>query len=111
MDYQNQRVISIISQVGNYLREPLPDTKQAGIEHLTGLEKLRFDLLEVTVDWQKLLAEKKSQYLHPKDPNFTELDRTTMLNATIANIQRDVSFLVELNTLITQRLELAKTIY
>lgn len=111
MDYSNERVINIISQVGNYLREPLPDTKTAGIEHITGLEKLRFELLEVTVDWQKLLAEKKNQYLHPKDANLTELDRTTMLNASLANIQRDVSFLVELNTLIAQRIELAQTIY
>lgn len=111
MNYENTRVTTIIAKIGNYLREELPDDQGELEEHLTKLEALRFELLEVTVDWQRLLSEKKSQYLHPKDTNLTELDRTTMLNASIGNIQRDVNFLVGLDGLITQRLELGKLLY
>lgn len=109
--YENKPVIAIIASIGNYLREELPRDQAKLRDHLAGLEAQRMELLEVTVDWKMLLAEKKSQYLHPKDANLTELDRTTMLNASIANIQRDVSFLEVLVDLVTQRIQLGKTIY
>lgn len=109
--YDNSRVTSIISRIGNYLREELPEDTVEGERHMAGLDALRFELLEVTVDWKQLLTEKKSQYLHPKDSNLTELDRRISLNASIANIERDVDFLTGLHDLITQRIELGKSLY
>lgn len=111
MNYDNSRVIDIIARIGNYLREPIPIASPEIKTHLTYLEALRYELLEVRVDWQKMLAEKKGQYLHPKDAQFTELDRKTMLNAQLANIERDVTFLLGLEDLINQRIELGKTLY
>ena len=111
MNYDNSRVTSIISRIGNYLREELPEDDVEGERHLAALEALCFELLEVTVDWKCLLAEKKSQYLHPKDSAMTELDRKVSLNASVATIKRDVDFLTGLQTLVTQRIELAKSIY
>lgn len=111
MDYSNQRVTDIIAKIGHYLKRELPDDDIEGEHHLVGLEALRFELLEVTVDWKKLVAEKKSQYLHPKETNLTELDRTISLNASLSVIQRDLDFLIGLDKLVTERLELGKTIY
>lgn len=109
--YDNSRVTSIISQIGNYLREELPEDQIEGERHLAALDALRFELLEVTVDWKCLLAEKKSQYLHPKDSSMTELDRRVSLNASVATIERDVDFLMGLQDLVTQRIELGKSLY
>lgn len=104
--YDNERVISIVSKVGVYLRDPISiNTLKTKI---VGLESLRMELLEVRVDWQQLLAEKKNQMLYPKDKDKTELDRRVMLNASIANIERDCEFLVGLEKLVEQRLELER---
>lgn len=108
--YDATRVNTIIALVGNYLREKLPKDNEELAKQLVELEALRFQLLEVTVDWQQLLAEKKGQYLHPKDSNFTELDRRVMLNAHLANIERDVNFLLGLELLVTQHLQLGKAL-
>lgn len=106
--YDNKRVLDIVSKVGALLREPL---KPGPIEpKLVALEPLQFELLEVRVDWQMLLSEKKNQYLHPKDKDMTELDRRTQLNASLANIERDCEFLVGLEKLVEQRIELGKAL-
>lgn len=110
MNYDNKRVLDIVSRVGALLREPirLPD-KQRELQ-LIAIEALSFELLEVRVDWQMLLAEKKSQYLHPKDKDLTEMDRKISLNASLANIERDCSFLTGLEKLVEQRIQLGKAL-
>ena len=104
--YDNSRVMDIISRVGALLRVPIV----VGGQDLPALDALRFELLEVRVDWGQMLAEKKSQYLHPKDKNLTELDRKISLNASLANIERDYEFLVGLEKLVEQRIELGKAL-
>lgn len=96
----------IIRRVGVFLREPIPEVDIE--DHLSGLEALRFDLAEATVDWQRLLAEKKNQMLHPKDKELTDMDRKVMLNASIAVIERDYEFLLRLEGLVSDRLDLGK---
>ena len=111
MNYENTRVTTIIAKTGNYLNEPIPGSKEAIHAHVRGLERLGFELLEVRVDWQMLLDEKKAQNLHPKDAHLTEMDRKVDLNARIANIERDVSFLKGLETLVAQRIDIARSLY
>lgn len=104
--YENTRVTDIIARVGAYLRQPLSIHKSELIKALTALESLRIDLLEVSVDWQEMLAEKKAQYLMPKDKDWTELDRKTRLNAQLANIERDAEFLAGLQVIVQERIKL-----
>jgi hypothetical protein len=105
--YDNQRVMDIVSRVGAMLREPLGGNLSA---QLVGLEALRSDLLAVRVDWQQMLAEKKAQYLMPKTKDTNDIDRRVSLNASLANIERDVEFLVGLEALVKERLELGRAL-
>lgn len=98
--YDNQDVVSIVSRLGAVLREPV------GSCDISLLDSLRFDLLDVRVRWGAMLAEKKSQYLHPKDPTLTELDRKVMLNASLANIERDYEFLLGCEVLVESKINL-----
>lgn len=75
---------------------------------LRGLDSVRLDLAKTRADWGQLLAEKKNQMLHPKDKELTEMDRRIMLNASVAQIERDYDFLCTLETLVHERLELGK---
>lgn len=106
MDYHPPT--EIISKIGAFLREPLPSTKNDLKDALIGLEGLRMELLDARVNWQMMLAEKRAQYLMPKDKDWTELDRKTRLNAQLANIERDTEFLLGLEKLVTERIQLGK---
>lgn len=98
--YESPQIIRVI---GELLRQELPSGK-ALTTYLKALENYRYDLAEARVDWLKLLHEKEAQMLHPKDKDFTELDRRTMLHASVAVIRRDYEFLVAIETIVDQRL-------
>lgn len=95
--------------VGRYLSEPLRyKDKEALKLDLVDLDAVRMKLSEARVDWLKLLHEKESQMLHPKDKDLTEMDRKVMLNASVAVIKRDYEFLVSLEKLVEERLALGR---
>lgn len=98
----------IIRRVGEYLRAGLPNDEVAMRIHLADIDRLQFDLTERRVDWLRLLSEKKNQMLHPKDKDLTDMDRKIMLNASVAVIERDYEFLVKLEELVKDRIELGK---
>lgn len=109
--YDNSKLLAIVSKVGEHLREPLDyHSPELVKEALVSLECLRADLLEVRVSWKQLLDEKRSQYLHPKDKDLTEMDRRIGLNASLANIERDYEFVFGLEKLIEQRMELGRVL-
>lgn len=99
---------AIIAKVGRYLGKALPDDREALIKHIKGLEALRFELAEAVAEQHKLVAEMKQRMLHPKDKDYTELDRNVMLDAHISVIRKDYEFLVEIQTIIRDRIDLAK---
>ena len=98
----------IMRKVGEFLREPLSLDIPVLQGQLTGLEALRYDLADKRTQWYQTLAEKKNQMLYPKDKEKTELDRKVMLNASVALIEKDYLFLVALEELIQERLQLGK---
>lgn len=106
MDYQSPT--PIIKRVGIYLNNAMPLSRSKLIDHLQGLEATRKELAEAVVDWHLKVAKSKNQMLHPKDKDLTELDRTVMLEAHISVIRRDYEFLVKLEELVKDRIELAK---
>lgn len=103
----------IIKRAGDYLRVPLPKEKTKLVEHLIGLESIRFELAETAVDTLKLLYDKRKQMLWPKDipvgkKEPTELDRSTYLNADTSIVERDYQFLIRIEALVKERIELAQ---
>lgn len=74
------------------------------------LERLRLELSEAKVDFHMKLQEKRRQMLWPKDKDFTELDRKTRLDGDVAVYQRNYDFLVELDDIVRERIELYKTL-
>lgn len=101
MDYVSPN--SIIAKLGSILREPIPNDLT---EHIKNIESKLFELVEAKVETHRFLQEKRNQMLHPKDKDLTELDRTTMLNSSVAVIQRDYDFLCEVHSLALRRLDI-----
>lgn len=99
-----------IKRVGAYLSVALPSNKQKLVDALIGLEACQFELSQKTVEWHKLLADKKAIALRPKDKDYTELDRTTLLDADVSIIRSDYEFLVKLEELVKGRIELGKVL-
>lgn len=92
----------IIGKVGALLRQPMtPD-------NLKELDALRFELLETKNDLMQTLYEQRSRMLMPKDKNLSELDRKVSMNASTAVMERDYTFLCDLDRIIEQRLQLAQ---
>jgi hypothetical protein len=106
MEYQSPL---IIIEIGKYLRSPMPLAQEDLEGHMIGLEALRYELAQATVDQLQLLYQKKKQMLWPKDAEkgMTELDRNTRLNADVSIIDRDYQFLLRLEPLVEFRLQMA----
>lgn len=101
----------VIHSVAGYLGQPLPTSEKDLKQHLVGLDSVRMELAEARVDWHRLLHEKESQMLHPKDAMFTEMDRKVMLNASVAVIRRDYDYLLTLEQLIQERLAFGRELW
>lgn len=108
MEYQSPT--GIMKRVGVYMSVAMPTNKSKLAGHLLGLDGCRFDLALKAVEWHMLLADKKRQVLHPKDKDLTELDRTVMLEANVSIIRSDYEFLIRLEELVKDRIELGKTL-
>lgn len=109
MDTQVLPSEKILSEVGAYLRQPLPRAQEDLEAHVIGLDALRFQLAQVTTDSLQTLYQKRKQMLWPKDAekSLTELDRTTRLNGDVAVLERDYQFLLRIEALVESRLNLA----
>lgn len=95
----------IIDKLQPYLSIPIPVNPRV---HLRGLESLRYALAEAVVDAHQKLLEKRRQALWPKDKELTELDRKTRLDGDTAGYEADYEFLVKLEEIVKDRLELGK---
>jgi hypothetical protein len=78
------------------------------ISHATMLEALREPLLSLRVEAFKELCKKREQYRHPKDKEYTDFDRQTMLAAAVADVQAEYELVAGLEKLVAERLELIK---
>jgi hypothetical protein len=108
MEYESPT--GIIKRVGGFLSVPLPLDNVPLINHLTALEACRYELADKSTEWHRKVAEYRNRMLHPKDKEFTELDRTTMLDAHVAVVRQDYEFLCKLEDLVKERIQLGKTL-
>lgn len=95
----------IVDKLQPYLSIPIPTNPQA---HLRGLESLRYALAESAVEAHQKLLEKRRQALWPKDKELTELDRKTRLDGDTAGYEADYEFLLKLEEIVKDRIELGK---
>lgn len=70
------------------------------------LLKLREPLLTTRCRLYKELLKAREQYRHPKDKEFTDFDRTTMLEAQVAELQEQYELAKGFENLVKERLEL-----
>lgn len=106
MEYQPPT--EIIRRVGAYMSVAMPTGQKKLIDELVSLEACRYELAKYVTEWHMLLTNKRRQVLHPKDKDFTELDRTVMMDANVSVIRQDYEFLVKLEELVRDRIELGK---
>jgi hypothetical protein len=98
----------IVNKLRPFLSKELPKASSALRQHLTGLECLRYALAEARVNAHQSLLEKRRQVLWPKDKDMTELDRKTRLDGDVAVYEKNYQFLVQLEEIVRDRLELGK---
>ena len=96
--------VQTIRNIGEILRYEMPRETAEMLLQIRTLEAMRYELNVDICDWGRMLAEKRAQMLHPKDKELTELDRKTMLHASVAVIERDFDFLCNLQPLVEDRL-------
>lgn len=98
----------IVEKLRPLLSQPIPLSSGSLRHHLQTLESLRYALAEARVDSLQSLQEKRRQALWPKDREFTELDRKTRLEGDVAVYEKNYQFLLQLEEIVRDRLELGK---
>ena len=72
------------------------------------LEELRQPLLRLRVDKQNELWKLREKYRHPKDKDYTDFDRKTMLESYTADIEAEYQYIKGLEDLVKERIELIR---
>lgn len=99
--------IELYQRIGELLREPLDVTNISGLKfQLAAIEVCQYELSHAVTMWRQKLVDARGRALIPKDGQYTELDRKTMLDASVSVIERDADFLQKLEYIVKQRLEL-----
>lgn len=94
-----------IESVGNALNIVI----EAGLQTTAwALGDCQTRLLKMRVERFKTLVQKREQYRHPKDKEYTDFDRKTMLEAQVADVQADYELVKGLEDLVMERVELIK---
>lgn len=95
----------IVNKLRPFLSISIPEDPYT---HLRGLEALRMELAEASVQARQKLVEKRRQALWPKDKELTELDRKTRLEGDTAQYEADAEFLSKLEEIVKDRLILGQ---
>lgn len=98
----------IIAEAGRVLTQTIPKAKSDLKRLIVALDGLRHGLAKQTALHLAQLYQLRAQYLWPKDKDVTELDRKTRLDNHVAPIEADYKFMLKLDELIKDRIELIK---
>lgn len=85
-------------------------TGDNGPELLLGLVELHAVLLEDRVAAYTRLCKAREQYRHPKDKEYTDFDRKTMLDAHTADIQAEYELAAGQENIVAERIAVIKLI-
>jgi hypothetical protein len=102
-----QPPVELYQKLSPLLQESLDYTNSEHLKkQLAELEVLGYEVSAKRTEWFQKLLESRERVRIPKDKEFTELDRKTMLQASTAVIEHDHEFLISLEKIIESRLEL-----
>ena len=94
------------AQISNILSQPLPTTKDDVIGSLNVCMTLTAPILMARCAAQAKWYTERDRLRHPKDlKQFTDLDRTIMLEAAVADLQKEYNELKGLEDLLNQRIQ------
>jgi len=94
---------TIIDKVSDFLQQSLPDTKPKELTFKDDIIKLRLEVLRLQVDARAVLVLQRERNRHPKDKNYTDLDRGIMLESAVAEYQKEYDTLHGLSDLLSSR--------
>ena len=94
----------LISNLKRVLSAKLPESHDGAKSSLGACMQLSEPILTARVNAQYILANKREQARHPKDKEYTDLDRGVMLEAAVSEYMRDYELLRGLETLLAERL-------
>lgn len=99
--------IELLEKVGQVLQEPLDafniETLKA---QLVATEAIRYELSYKRCEWLEKLMKERERARMPKDKDYSEMDRKTMLDASTSMVEGDYAFLVSLEDIVKDRINL-----
>ena len=102
--------IELFTKVGDAMREPLDYENSSNLmAQLSTAQSIRFELSNARCKWYRKLVEARERVRMPKDKEYTDLDRKTMLEASTARIEEDYRFLLALEDIISNYIGLGQT--
>lgn len=97
--------MDIKAQISDILSQPLPNTKDDIIASLNASMSLTEPILTARCTVQAKWLTERERLRHPKDlKQFTDLDRTIMLDAAVADLQKEYNELKGLEDLLNRRI-------
>lgn len=96
----------IINDLNGLLSQELSKDDFELKNQLRALEMRRSELLIVVSESNRRLQLERDRLRMPKDKDYTDFDRQTMLNAAVADFQYEYDVLKGLSELVEQRLSL-----
>lgn len=97
---------AIIDDVTAVLNQDVPIDKTLLKIHLAGLDALKVKLLDAVCTARRILHTERDRLRMPKDKEYTDFDRITMLEASVADLQYDYDRLKGLYDLLEGRTNL-----
>lgn len=93
-----------------FLRADIPTTVPELKDDLRAAHACYNAIFQHRAEAQRALLEKRLQYLHPKDPQYTDMDRKIMLEGNTSDEQAKYDLLLGLEKALEQRIEIIKTL-
>lgn len=102
--------LELLQKINPLLQEPL-DYKNIDKlkKQLSDLQSIRYELSNERCNLYKKLLDERERMRVPKDKEYTELDRSTIMKATTSMLERDYEFLLSIEVIIKDQIELGIT--
>jgi hypothetical protein len=103
--------VELYSKISPLLQEPLSTTDMVKLkEQLSALDAIRYELSYTRCEWLGKLLNERERMRVPRDKEYTEFDRATMLGSMTSMIESDYEFLQSLEVIIKDKIDIGKSI-
>lgn len=103
--------VDLYQRINPLLQDPLSTTSiETLAAQLASIEAVRYELSYKRCEWLEMLLRERDRARMPKDKEYTDFDRKTMLEANTSVIEQDYQFLVSLEEIVKERIALGMII-